>query len=94
MATNHHAALRLAALTLPGLLIAANALAQNIERKDDRTTGFGGQYDEPAAPQPPLGHRQPMASELPAHTTPTQEDEWLNRVNRETDRKLQICRGC
>jgi len=49
--------------------------------------------DEPVVPQAPIGHRQPRAADLPA-MSPNEEDAWVNRVNRDTDRKLQICRSC
>jgi hypothetical protein len=96
MPIKHHAALRVAALALPALLVSAGALARDLDRtdrNDDRTTGSGGQFEEPMALQAPIGHRQPRAADPPA-MSPTAEDEWINRVNRGLDRKLQICRGC
>jgi hypothetical protein len=50
--------------------------------------------EEPSLPQAPVGHRQPRAADLPATRQRDPSDEWLNRLNRETDRKLEICRGC
>jgi hypothetical protein len=49
--------------------------------------------DDPTL-QAPIGHRQPRAGDLPTTTSPTAEDEWLNRINRDADRSLRICRGC
>lgn len=98
MSSKHHLALRVAALALPALLIAGGALARDAGRSfppdEDRTTGSGGGfYDDPVLPPAPVGHRQPRAADIPA-MSPTEEDRWLNEVNRDTDRKLQICRGC
>jgi hypothetical protein len=100
MSIKHRAALRLAALALPTLLIAGQATARDLDRTNsaedrmmDRTVGSGAGIDQPVAPQAPVGHRQPRAAELPARS-PTDEDRWLNQVNRDIDRKLQICRGC
>jgi hypothetical protein len=98
MSSKHQWALRVAALALPALLIAGGALARDgvrsIPANEDRTTGSGGGfYDDPVLPQAPVGHRQPRAADMPA-MSPNEEDRWLNDVNRETDRKLQICRGC
>jgi hypothetical protein len=97
MSIKHRAALRLAALALPALLICGTAAARDLDRtdrNDDRTTGSGSQFEEPMGPQAPIGHRQPRAAELPAAMSPTAEDEWIDRLNRNVDRKLQICRGC
>jgi hypothetical protein len=100
MSIKHRAALRLAALALPMLVIAGQAMARDADRANpaedrtmDRTVGSGAGIDQPATPQAPVGHRQPRAAELPA-ISPTAEDRWLNEINRDIDRKLQICRGC
>jgi len=99
MSIKHRTALRLAAFALPALLICGGALARDPDQTNrtedrtmDRTVGSGAGMDQPAA-QAPVGHRQPRAAELPS-MTPTDEDRWLNQVNRDLDRKLQICRGC
>jgi hypothetical protein len=42
----------------------------------------------------PVGHRQPRAAEIPANAPKNESDAWPQRLNREIDRKLQICRGC
>jgi hypothetical protein len=102
MSFTHRAMLRGAALALSGLLIATAAQAgdqRKAQTKDqtkdqDRTVGFGGQSEERALPSGPVGHRQPRASDFPSGVQRDPSDEWLNRLNRETDSKLQICRGC
>jgi len=96
MSIKHRAALRLAALALPALLICGGALARDLDRSnrnEDRTVGSGAGMDQPVVPQAPIGHRQPRAADVPA-MSPNNEDRWLNEVNRDLDRKLQICRGC
>jgi hypothetical protein len=105
MSIGNLAALRLAALALPLLLATAGAYGRDLGRDlgptdpaqsnstEDRTVGSGAGMDEPVVPQAPIGHRQPRAADLPA-MSPNEEDAWVNRVNRDTDRKLQICRSC
>ena len=98
MSIKHPRALRLAALVLTGLLISAGASARdadkNPDRNTDRTVGSGARSEEPSVPQAPIGHRQPRAADLPAVMPRDSSDEWLDRVNRDIDRKLEICRGC
>jgi hypothetical protein len=60
----------------------------------ERSTTGSAVSDQPAMPQAPIGHRQPRAAELPADTSPSAEDAWMNRVNRDIDSKLTICRRC
>ena len=95
---NRPRALRLAALVLSGLLISAGACARdadkNPDQNTDRTVGSGTRSDEPTIPQAPIGHRQPRAADLPTVMPRDSSDEWLDRVNRDIDRKLDICRGC
>lgn len=97
MSIRQSLALWLAAIALPSLLICAGAFARDLDRTsrpgDDRTVGSGAGMDQPATPQAPIGHRQPRAADLPPRTQ-TEEDVWMNRINRDLDRKLQICRGC
>jgi hypothetical protein len=91
-------ALRVAALVLCGLLISAGVSGRdadkNPDRNTDRTVGSGTRSEEPTIPQAPIGHRQPRAADLPTVMTRDSSDEWLDRVNRDIDRKLDICRGC
>jgi hypothetical protein len=90
----HRVMLHGAALALPALL-ATQALAQGTQPKEpDRTTGSGVRMEEPSVPPAPIGHRQPRPSDVPATRERDPSDVWLNRLNRETDRKLQICRDC
>jgi hypothetical protein len=101
MSIGNLAALRLAAIALPLLLATAGAYGRDLgptdraqsNSTDDRTVGSGAGMDEPVVPQAPVGHRQPRAADMPA-MAPTEEDAWVNRINRDTDRKLQICRSC
>jgi len=44
--------------------------------------------------QAPIGHRQPRTADIPANRSSADDDAWLNRVNRDIDSKLNICRGC
>jgi hypothetical protein len=42
----------------------------------------------------PVGHRQPRAADLPAVIPKHPSDAWIERLNRELDRKLKICSNC
>jgi hypothetical protein len=83
------------ALLLAALLIPAMASAQDTLRPPNATvpstTGSG--VSDPSS-QAPIGHRQPRAADIPAHRSSADDDAWLNRVNRDIDSKLTICRGC
>ena len=94
MSFMHRVMLHGAALALPALL-STQALAQGTQPKEpDRTTGSGVRMEEPSVPQAPIGHRQPRPSDLPATRERDPSDVWLNELNRDLDRKLQICRNC
>ena len=95
MSTRHRRVPPFAALVLSGLLIAAGAAATETQLAG-RTVGAAGS-SAPAASKPwpaPVGHRQPRAADIPPDLRKTASDEWLRRLHRELDRKLQICRGC
>ena len=108
MSFTHRVMLHAAALALPALLLAASAQAgdragdqpkgqaspsqsQDQAKDQDRTVGFGAPSDEPSAP---IGHRQPRAADIPSTMPRDPSDAWLDRLNRDLDRKLQFCRGC
>lgn len=90
MFAKHHVAVRLAALLVPALLIAAPALSQS-ERGANRPADIGSR---PAIPQAPVGHRQPTAADVPKDLTKDVETQTREKRDRELDSKLQICRGC
>jgi hypothetical protein len=97
MSFSHRFMLRAAALALPALLFAASAQAGDEPSKfrdQDRTVGFGAQSEDLGVPSAPVGHRQPRAADIPANVPRDGSDAWLNQLNRDTDRKLQICRNC
>jgi hypothetical protein len=93
-----HQILLLAALTLPALLGAAGAGAQNAQpsAQDKRPQETTGSAASSGVPPAPVGHRQPRASDIPADTerTATDEDRRQLQRDREIDKKLWICRGC
>jgi len=94
MSFKHRVVMGVAALVLPGLLISATAYAQTRAKDADRTVGSGVRDDQPGVPPAPVGHRQPRAADLPSTLPRDGSDEWLQRLNEKTNRKLQICRGC
>ena len=82
-------------LLLAVLLIPAMASAQDNPRPPNATVpSTTGSGVSDLSSQAPIGHRQPRAADIPAHRSSADEDAWLNRVNRDVDRKLTICRGC
>jgi hypothetical protein len=95
MSAKHRLVSPLAALVLSGLPTATGAAAtetQLAERPFDTASGVAS---PPSKPWPaPVGHRQPRAADIRVRPPRTASDEWLQRLHRELDRKLQICRGC
>ena len=92
-----HRILLLAALTLPALLGAAGAGAQNAQQNahDKRPQETIGSAVSSGVPPAPVGHRQPRASDIPADTrTATDDDRRQLQRDRELDKQLWICRGC
>jgi hypothetical protein len=48
-----------------------------------------------AMPWPaPVGHRQPRAADLPVSQPKDDLDLRIERINRDLDRRLRICRNC
>jgi hypothetical protein len=96
-----HQALLAVTLTLPALLCAAGAGAQDRVTQDtgaqDRVTQdkrppqTTGSAVSSGVPQAPVGHRQPRPSDIPAGTAANEE---RSQLDRELDRQLRICRGC
>jgi hypothetical protein len=85
----------LCALLFSAFLMPA-ASAQDITRTPNATTPpstTGSAVSDPSS-QAPIGHRQPRAADIPANRSSADDDAWLNRVNRDIDSKLTICRGC
>jgi hypothetical protein len=98
MSFTHRLVLHGTALALSVLLLSAEAPAQAQkpapEKEQDRTVGSGAGSPQSTPSPAPIGHRQPKASDLPSVVPKDPSDEWLTRINRELDRKIQICRGC
>ncbi|HET6941009.1 MAG TPA: hypothetical protein VFH89_02490 [Sphingomicrobium sp.] len=42
----------------------------------------------------PIGHRQPLQADVPQDESISAWERQQDRLNRELDRKLMICRGC
>jgi len=93
MLAKHVVAVRTMTLLLPGLLYAAPAASQ-AEREWQRTLGSPERTPQSTVPRAPVGHRQPMASDLPKDLPKDPEDAERARRDRELDAKLRICRGC
>ena len=108
MSFTNRVMLHAAALALPALLLAAYCHRRAMRAAGSRPkarparahpkpktrtapSGFGTPSDEPSAP---IGHRQPRAADIPSTMPRDPSDAWLDRLNRDLDRKLQFCRGC
>ena len=94
------------ALLFTATLIPAMASAQDTSAQDTSTqnttrtpnptappTTTGSAVADPSR-QAPVGHRQPRAADIPANRSGADDDAWLDRVNRDIDSKLKICRDC
>ena len=78
-------------LVLPALLFTAQGRAEDAAKSPLAAP----QSQQPVLPEAPIGHRQPRAADIPSTTgAGDPSDHWLNRLNRDTDRKLWICRDC
>ena len=76
---------------------AESAAGQNREgpcatpfRKENVARHFPVQKPWPA----PVGHRQPRASDIPVNVQLSSAEREAQRLDRELDKKLVICRGC
>ena len=87
-------ALLLSALLTPSAALAGDTRTGASQAKPEPSTTGSAVADQPAMPQAPIGHRQPRALDMPAGPSPSAEDAWMNRVKRDIDSKLTICRGC
>ena len=92
MLTRHQFAL-LITLALSPLVFGHSAGAQDQTKGLPETTGSASGLPA-GVPQAPVGHRQPRASDVPADTPKTKEEETQIQRDRELDKKLWICRGC
>jgi hypothetical protein len=83
----------IAALLLPGLLVATRLTAQEARPPDPPPEPR--RLDAASiVPQSAVGNRQPRSSDLSARP---QQDELglkIEQINRTLERTLQICRGC
>jgi hypothetical protein len=84
MAAKRVAAMELMTLLLPVLLYAAPALSQ----------GEPGSAQKSGVTQAPVGHRQPKVADFPKERPKDATDEQREKLDRELDAKLRICRNC
>lgn len=91
--------LAFAALLLPVVLLTWPADAKDDRSRNQAPATVGSapaSSSERTArrPEVPIGHRQPIAADVPPDRPETADDIKLQKLNRELDGKLQICRGC
>jgi hypothetical protein len=93
MLDRNYVAVRIAALLLPGLLLAMPAASEGsrdwLRSADPERSGTASKI-----PPAPVGHRQPTAADIPKNVTKDAADLEREKRDRELDAKLQICRGC
>jgi hypothetical protein len=87
-------ALGLAALALPAPLAATLASDRDRPVATVLASVEGAAKLGPNVLPAPVGHRQPRAADLPAVIPKHPSDAWIERLNRELDRKLKICSNC
>jgi hypothetical protein len=80
-------AMRLMTLLLPVLLYAAPAMSQGDSQQP-------GSAQKSGVAQAPVGHRQPKAADIPKERPKDATDEQREKLDRELDAKLRICRNC
>ena len=82
---------RSAACFLLLLTLQAGSAFSQADQPAPRTEGSGlGPNVKPA----PVGHRQPKASDIPKDPSRDSSDAERQRIDREIDAKLKICRNC
>jgi hypothetical protein len=79
--------MRLVTLLLPVLLYAAPAMSQGNSEQSGSAQKSG------IAPDP-VGHRQPTVADIPKERPKDTTDEQREKLDRELDAKLRICRNC
>ncbi len=87
MPANRVVAMRLMTLLLPVLLYAAPAMSQGDSQQP-------GSAQKSGFAQAPVGHRQPKAADIPKERPKDATDEQREKLDRELDAKLRICRNC
>jgi hypothetical protein len=90
MLTRHHIVL----LTIAVLSLGTYATSAGAQDQGKRPETTGSASGSSGVPPAPVGHRQPRASDIPADTQPTGQEETQIQRDRELDKKLWICRGC
>jgi hypothetical protein len=87
MPANCVVAMRLMTLLLPVLLFAAPAMSQGDSQQS-------GSAQKSAVGVAPIGHRQPKVADFPKERPKDATDEQREKLDRELDAKLRICRNC
>lgn len=87
MPANCVVAMRLMVLLSPVLLYAAPAMSQGDSKPSESAQKSG------VAPAP-VGHRQPKVADFPKERPKDTTDEQREKLDRELDAKLRICRNC
>jgi hypothetical protein len=83
-------------MLLPGLLYVVPAASQSERAGQSEWQRSLGSPDpaQSSVPRAPVGHRQPMASDIPKDLPKDAADAERAKRDRALDAKLRICRGC
>jgi hypothetical protein len=88
-------ALRVAALMLPAILIAAATAARAAPPAQPAGAPVADRCAQPLLPWPaPVGHRQPRAADVATAPPKSESDLRLERLHRALAETTPICRGC
>ena len=97
MLGNRNVAVRIMTMVLvPGFLYAVPAASQSDRPGENEWQRSIGSPDRARStvPQAPVGHRQPMASDIPKDLPKDPDEAERVKRDRALDAKLRICRGC
>ena len=83
-----------AALSFAGSAIAQNGSPAPTPQANPAAPGTTTGTAPGSVPQAPVGHRQPRAADIPATTDKSPAEQHVEKLQKEGDKKLNICRGC
>jgi hypothetical protein len=83
-----------AALSFAGSAIAQNNSPGTPPQASPAAPGTTTGSAPGQVPPAPVGHRQPRAADIPATTDKSPAEQHVEKLQKEGDKKLNICRGC
>lgn len=83
-----------ATLSIAGSAIAQTASPATTPQAKSAAPGTTTGSAPGSVPPAPVGHRQPRATDIPAEMDKSPAERHVEKLQKEGDRKLNICRGC